>query len=150
MSSKDGSKQAAVTQSFVDESSTNLSAFREAYKTMSFQQLARDLKEEVTTVANNFSFKRFATDFNSSSKVLRSKLSGESGNTKELSLPVPAQAGSVDEGVAIEVEYVTDDGESTVQTEDEDDMLDQEFDALMSKGSQELSFSANRDTLHEC
>ena len=103
-----------VTDDFVTESNSNVTAFKSAYKSLSLKQLADDLTEEVAgTMMNvrNLDFKQLASNLNegmSAASESLSKLVGTEVFPKG-KLKVPRrELNPVEEGIAIEVEYIED------------------------------------------
>ena len=114
-----------VAEEFVSESNSNVQAFQNAYQALSLEQIANDLKEEVAgsmlNVQNldfqNIDFAKLASDLNegmsAASESLNKLVGGVSDNDgRKSKLRVPDRGGSpIEEGVAIEVEYIEDSDE---------------------------------------
>ena len=113
-----------VADQFVSESNTNVDAFAASFQSLSFAQLANDLKEEAGSVLKGVNFKKLSSDWSegvaaasqsigeATSKL--NKLVGKDVFTKTKPQPtVPGRIPSPVEEIAIEVEYVedSDDGE---------------------------------------
>jgi hypothetical protein len=113
-------KKEIVADNFFSGSSSNGHAFP-AYQSLSLEQIANDLKEEVAgsmLTVHALNFARLATDLNqgmSAASESLNKLVGGGGvsiDTHKGKLRVPKREGSpVEEGVAIEVEYIEDSDE---------------------------------------
>ena len=112
-----GPDKEMVTDEFVSESNSNVKAFQNAYQSLSLEQIANDLKEEVAgSMLNvqNLDFTKLASELNqgmsAASESLNKLVGGVSvGDGYKGKLRVPSRGGSpIEEGVAIEVEYIED------------------------------------------
>jgi hypothetical protein len=109
------------------ESGSNVEAFRNAYQTLSLEQIANDLKDEAGSVlnVNGLIFKKLASDFNEGVSAASQSLNqlmgaeGVSAASQSLNQLMGADVFSnanktkrgpspVEEQIAIEVEYIED------------------------------------------
>jgi hypothetical protein len=114
-----------VTDNFVSASASNLEALKSAYKAVSLHQIAIDLTEEVST-ATNLNLQKIASELNdgmsAASESIRSSLGSPPRSLRKLKIPKSSsERHSVDEEVAIEVEYLEDSDEEGDAHDDDDD-----------------------------
>lgn len=106
--------EAIVADEFVTESNANVDAFASTFQALSLDQIAKDLREEASSVFEGVNFKKFSSDLNegvaAAQKSWNASISKMVGREvfKRKAVALRRGAASPVEEIAIEVEYVED------------------------------------------
>ena len=106
----DQASKTMVTDSFVAESNENAQALQKAYESVSLQQIAKDIQEEVSDLNfPSFDFSKLTSSLKIGSFSMNNLVKKDAKpppTPKNLKIPEVKESFPMEEGVAIEVEFI--------------------------------------------